>query len=168
MYPPPGTHHTDSPEHKYENLQFQIIAYLVLFHKQEQRAIHFHHHQEPSKTCQHFCSFTKKHTLQSGEITTFLKVFMEFCFLENTLLFTTLLLQDHLPSGKELPAVSRVKPSTAACCSFYPDSQLAIRTVCYSDSLNSIANNEAEESGEPAKELAHLKGTIATQQQILG
>lgn len=172
MYPSPGTHHTVSHEHKYKNLQFQIIAYLVLFHKQKQRAIHFHHYQEPSKNLpallflheEAHMTIRLDHNLsESG---------LEFCFLGNNWLFTTLFLQDHLPSSFRKRTVclpwSEGKPLTAACRSFYPNSQVAIRTVCYSDSLKGIANNEAEEAGEPAKELAHLKGTIATQQQILG
>lgn len=107
---------------------------------------------QPKETCQRLGSFPGEKHINTSTGYNLSGSVLAFCFMEKDLLFITLFLQDCLPcffrEGAVYVQYPEWKLSTAACCKFLPNSQPAIRTVCYSGSHRSISSNKAEAWGD--------------------
>lgn len=174
---PPGTHLTDCHENKLESLQFQIIAYHVLLHRQKQTL------PPPSSPpriygniSKNFHPFMRENALQLGSTITIQKV----CLFSAAFKMIYYLLRFFfkiiffIPSGKEqfgslCHYQSRAKAFNCGLLQFPPLTvDPAIRTVCYSDSKENHFQATRQMSRSWRKqERVHLKGTNATQQLIL-
>lgn len=164
MYLPPGTHLTACHENKSESLQFHIIAYPALLHRQKQIPSTPVTNQNPRNPASASGLFLKKNTLTSAQATTFREAcwhsaswkmiyYLLLCFFKIVFLVS---------SGKEQLASSIRNESFQTAVensSLTVNQQLELFvTVTAREAFQATR----QKPGEQEQELVHLKGTIAT------